>query len=121
MNLAIAGASHQADMEQSPQPTPWVESTADDQYQYTIIDTAQKQIRLFCITQDEDGRMQGHLKNFNISDDGTDCREYEYKALSYIWGPTHPTKHITVDGSQITVRQNLYELLAVYARDNLTE
>jgi hypothetical protein len=34
-----------------------------------------------------------------------------YKALSYTWGPPSETKEITIDGSVVSVRENLYQAL----------
>jgi hypothetical protein len=34
-----------------------------------------------------------------------------YKALSYTWGPPGETKEITIDGSVVLVRENLYQAL----------
>lgn len=36
-----------------------------------------------------------------------------YVALSYTWGPEHPQKTIEINGSEFSIRQNLFDFLAV--------
>jgi hypothetical protein len=42
--------------------------------------------------------------------DRSDYQDYE--ALSYMWGPTEPSKTITVDGASIQVGENLWNALS---------
>ncbi|KAF1972387.1 HET-domain-containing protein, partial [Bimuria novae-zelandiae CBS 107.79] len=53
----------------------------------------------------KDSQICCRLTHTNIND------EPEYKALSYEWGPVDDQKLITINGEEVSVRQNLWSAL----------
>lgn len=43
-----------------------------------------------------------------------------YTALSYVWGPPHPTRPILINGCAFSVRSNLFDFLETYANVEAT-
>jgi hypothetical protein len=72
------------------------------------LDLATDQIRLLSIQPGEPIRCT--LEVYNPAD------QKEYIALSYTWGPESPKQNIAINGSEFSVRQNLFDFLVVGCR-----
>ncbi|KAB8298038.1 hypothetical protein EYC80_001810 [Monilinia laxa] len=77
-------------------------------FKHRTLDLQKTQIRLFRLLP---GKSDRYLKGtIAIHDfDSPDCPGY--KAVSYTWGPTHPTRDIDIDGKIFTIRENLWHFL----------
>src|SRR5690242_2728262 len=64
-----------------------------------------QEIRLLKVKQDNDDLVRCTMETFSLK------TLPEYSALSYTWGPEHPTYTILVNGKTLSVRQNLFDFL----------
>jgi hypothetical protein len=87
---------------------------AGNHYLYTELDKSRKEIRLLRLINAPDGTIACELETFDLDD----MQDVSYRALSYVWGPRHPTFDILVDGKPLTIRENLYRFLEVAAGDD---
>ncbi|KAJ8116855.1 hypothetical protein OPT61_g1801 [Boeremia exigua] len=81
-------------------------------YVYEPLDRSLSQIRLIAITPTADGPVHCTLKCVNLDTGSLP----DYRALSYVWGPTSPTQRIYIDDRSLTVRQNLYDFLLSFRK-----
>ena len=74
-------------------------------YQYEpFSDSHGEQIRLLRVWRSHTGAVSCSLQTCSLD-------EHEYHALSYTWGPEHPTYNIEIDGKEFQIRENLYWFL----------
>jgi hypothetical protein len=86
----------------------------DDTFEYHDLEDPQTEIRLIKIhTQGKSISIR--LEHFDL-DNAPD-----YSALSYTWGNATPTREITVNRRQMSIRQNLYKFLRVFQAKHLHE
>jgi hypothetical protein len=94
-----------------PRSAPGTLAKGEQEYQYEPLSIERQQIRLLRV----DRRHQSprfELGTFDFAD------APPYKALSYTWGAPKPTRQITVNGSKLTIRRNLYHFLCMFTGHN---
>ncbi|RYN77152.1 hypothetical protein AA0120_g11580 [Alternaria tenuissima] len=74
------------------------------------INQAIQEIRLISIIPETTGPIRCNLIHVNLQSNPTP----EYRALSYVWGPSSPVQEIQVNGHRFLVRQNLYDFLNAF-------
>ncbi|KIW04037.1 uncharacterized protein PV09_04859 [Verruconis gallopava] len=91
---------------------------------YTPLDPSCQQIRLFKVTLNVQGELEGHLKHFRLEEVSqfTESKHGNnasivFRPLSYTWGPSAPCFEITVDGKAFFVRHNLYNFLHILVQE----
>ena len=86
-------------------------------YQYERLGNASQQIRLVSILPVQ-GRKRLHL---NLETTSIDQVEGQYEAVSYMWGPPSPLRHIIINGKTLRLRKNIWRCLRHLRDQNLTE
>lgn len=81
-------------------------------FQHEPINTANGEIRLFKLLSDLDGHYLIQCEIFLVRLDDAPA----YRAISYEWGPSQPTRPILVNGSPLKIRKNLWLFLDVLRR-----
>ncbi|KAF7869903.1 hypothetical protein EAF04_004687 [Stromatinia cepivora] len=77
-------------------------------FKHQPLDLHKTQIRLFRLLPVLcGGYLMGKITIFDFDD--PNCPGY--KAVSYTWGPPHPTREICIDGRSFTIRENLWHFL----------
>jgi hypothetical protein len=94
---------------------PWSTPSSSKSYLYVPLDKSTRSIRLFQLQLQDDGSIQGCLTNHSHD------KAPPYLALSYMWGPEHPTHTISVDGQPMVIRKNLFDFLQVYRSRHLND
>lgn len=92
----------------SEQNITWASTTVPGEYEYTRLDIAKQQIRLFWIEMDDEGSAQGRLEHLDLGS------APKYRALSYTWGDALPLRQITISSRTFTVRDNLDRFLKLF-------
>ena len=80
--------------------------TANEPFKHTPLDLAKNQIRLFKLGPTSPG---GLLTGNIVVWDSEECPHYS--AVSYTWGPPTPTRQISIEERNFTVRENLWHFL----------
>ncbi|KAG4025422.1 hypothetical protein MFRU_058g00070 [Monilinia fructicola] len=80
-----------------------------ESFKHLTLDLKKTQIRLFRLLPGKSDRcLRGTIAIHDFDSHG--CPGY--KALSYTWGPPHPTRDIDIDGKIFTIRENLWHFLS---------
>ncbi|KAH8761259.1 heterokaryon incompatibility protein-domain-containing protein [Hyaloscypha sp. PMI_1271] len=99
-------------LEEHGQRTSWVSrllSAWPPAYQYNILDPSTSQIRLFRLAAPQkDGYIRGSLETFDLEDTPP------FYALSYVWGPRHPSRSVHINGYHVKIRHNLYNFFQCF-------
>lgn len=81
-------------------------------YRHQPLQEAREQIRLVMIERARfDEPLAVRVQIFDLED------APRYSALSYTWGPAHPTYRITVDGRWLDIRKNLFHFLREFRQE----
>lgn len=78
-------------------------------YPYKPLDSSVDTIRLMVLHPRQEGEDETVVRCSLIHTDFLSKPEYE--ALSYTWGNRSPSKHISINGIEVSVRENLYSAL----------
>lgn len=75
-------------------------------YKHQPLDLHKSQIRLFRLSSKRsDGILEGEITTHDFEDKPI------YRAVSYTWGPPSPTRQISINGLNLSVRENLWQFL----------
>lgn len=82
-----------------------------EQFEYPALDAEKRQIRLLTVEKTVSEELACDLTVVSLNDD------FEYSALSYVWGIEEPTCPVHVSDQLFLIRPNLYAYLQLAAKE----